>query len=121
VSPSGSKQTSSGLLQDKSRRQDLYKQFVEEASTLYADALMHNEVEVSTLVSVYALTSRMRVISSPDIIEKADKVIRMIVNTYFLPNKTVTDLRDMMGSDALDPLRAFSEACREELGTLALT
>ena len=76
------------LLQDKTRRQELYKQFIEEASKLYADALVHNQVEVSALVSIYALTSRMRIISSPEIVERADKVIRMIVDTYFLPNKT---------------------------------
>jgi hypothetical protein len=109
------------LLQDKSRRQELYNQFIEEASKLYADALVHNQVEVSALVSVYALTGRMRIISSPEIVERADKVIRSIVDTYFSPNKTFTELRDMMGTDALDPLRAFSEACREELGALTLT
>ena len=76
------------LLQDKTRRQELYKQFIEEASKLYADALVHNQVEVSALVSIYALTSRMRIISSPEIFERADKVIRMIVDTYFLPNNT---------------------------------
>jgi hypothetical protein len=109
------------LLHDKSRRQELYKQFIDEASKLYADALVHNQVEISALVSVYALISRMRVISSPEIVEKADKVIRIIVDTYFSPNKTFSELRDMMGSDALDPLRAFSEACREEMGALTIS
>ncbi len=109
------------LLQDKSNRQELYKQFIEEASKLYADALLRNQADISGLVSVYALTSRMRLISSPDVVEKADKVIRMIVDTYFLPNKTFPELRDMIGSDALDPLRAFSEACRIEMGTLTLS
>ena len=109
------------LLQDKSKRQELYKLFIEEASKLYADALMHNQVEISALVGVYALTSGMRIMSSPEIVERADKVIRMIVDTYFSPNKTFTELRDMIGSDALDPLRAFSEACREEMATLTLT
>ena len=109
------------LLQDKARRQELYKQFIEEASKLYADALVHNQVEVSALVSIYALTSRMRIISSSEIVQRADKVIRMIVDTYFLPNKTFPELRDMIGSNALDPLRAFSEACRMEMSTLTVS
>ena len=46
------------LSQDKARRQKLYKQFIDEASKLYADALVHDEAEVSALVSVYALTSQ---------------------------------------------------------------
>jgi hypothetical protein len=109
------------LLHDKSRRQELYKQFIDEASKLYADALVHNQVEIPALVSVYALISRMRIISSPEIVENADKVIRIIVDTYFSPNKTFGELRNMMGSDALDPLRAFSEACREEMGALTIS
>jgi hypothetical protein len=106
------------LAQDKSRRQKLYRQFIEEASKLYADALVHNESEVSTLVSVYALIGRMRILSSSVIVEKAETVVRMIVDTYFSPNKTFPDLRDMMNSRAMDPLREFSEACREELRAL---
>jgi hypothetical protein len=42
----------------------------------------------------------------------------MIVDTYVLPNKTLPELRSMMESDALDPLRDFAEICREELSAL---
>jgi len=61
------------LVKDKSRQQKLYKEFIEEASKLYADALAHNEAEVSAFVKVYALMSRMHVLSSVDIVEKAEK------------------------------------------------
>ena len=50
------------LLQDKSRRQKLYKQFIDEASKLYADALVHDQAEVANLVSAYALISQMRIV-----------------------------------------------------------
>jgi hypothetical protein len=103
---------------NKARRQKLYKQFIDEASKLYADALMHNEAEVSALVSVYALISKMRVVSSSAVVEKAEAVVRMIVNTYFTPNKTFPELRKLMDSHAIDPLRAFSDECRDELQTL---
>jgi hypothetical protein len=39
------------LSQDKNRRQKLYRQFIEEASKLYADVLVHSEAEISALVS----------------------------------------------------------------------
>ena len=103
------------LSQDKSRRQKLYKQFIDEASKLYADALVHDQAEVSALVSVYALISRMRVLSSSAVIEAAEAVIRMILDTYFAPNKTFPELRELMDSHSIDPLRAFSEECRAEL------
>src|SRR6202030_2453012 len=69
------------LSQEKARRQKLYKQFIDEASKLYADAIVHDQVEVSALVSVFALVSRMRVLSSSAVVEKAEAVNRMIVDT----------------------------------------
>ena len=106
------------LLQEKTRRQDLYRQFIEDASKLYVDALMHDQVAIPSVVSLYALMNKMKVVSTSRVAERADKVIRMIVDTYFLPNKTLPELRAMTVSGALDPLRDFSEACREELDTL---
>jgi hypothetical protein len=106
------------LSQDKARRQKLYRLFIEEASKLYADALVHDEAEVSALVRVYALISRMRILSSPAVVEKAEAVVRMIVDTYFAPNKTFPEVRKLMESRAIDPLRAFSEQCRADLQTL---
>jgi hypothetical protein len=103
------------LSQDKVSRQKLYKQFIDEASKLYADALVHDQAEVSALVSVYALINRMRVLSRSDVVEKAEAVVRTIVDTYFALNKTFPELRELMDSDAIDPLRAFSEICRAEL------
>ena len=104
---------------EKARRQKLYKQFIDEASKLYADALVHDKAEVSALVSIYALVSRMRVLSSSAVIEKAEAVVLLILDTYSIPNKTFSDLRDLMSSHAVNPLRAFSEECRAELQALS--
>ena len=57
----------------------------------------------------------MRVFSSPQIVERADHVVRVIIDTYLAPNKTFGDVREILDNDALDPLRDFSNACREEL------
>ena len=103
------------LTQDKVKRQKMYKQFIDEASKLYADALVHDQAEVSALVSVYALINRMLVLSRSDVVENAEAVVRTIVETYFAPNKTSPESRELMDSDAIDPLRAFSEMCRAEI------
>jgi len=103
---------------EKTRRQKLYKQFIDEASKLYADALVHDQAEVSALVGVYALISRMRVVSSSAVIEKADAVVLLIIDTYFKPNKTFPEIRELMNRHAANPLRAFSEECRAELQAL---
>ena len=106
------------LLQEKTRRQELYQQFIEEASKSYVDALIHDQPAVAPLVSLYALINKMRVVSGPGIAERADKFVRMIVDTYALPNKTLPELRSMVESGALDRLRDLSETCREELCAL---
>jgi hypothetical protein len=107
------------LSRERARRQKLYRLFIDEVSKLYADALVHDEAEVTALVRAYALISRMRVQSSSAVVEKAEAVIRMIVDTYFTPNKTFPELRKLMNSHAIDPLRAFGEECRAELQALS--
>ncbi len=103
------------LLYDKGRKQELYHDFVNEASQLYIDALTHDKPDLSKTVALYALISRMRIISSPKVVAESDKMAQLIVDTYPEPNKTFSELHEMVKEHTLDPLRSFSEACREEL------
>ena len=103
------------FLHDMGRRQDLYRDFVDEASQLYIDALTNDEPNLSRSIALYALVSRMRIISSPTVIEDAEKVARLIMETYPKPNKKFSELHEMAHEPSLDPLRRFSECCREEL------
>src|SRR5215469_4633375 len=63
------------LLQEKTRRQDLYKQFIDDASKLYVDSLIHDQTQIPPLVSLYALVNKIRVVSSPGVAKRADKVV----------------------------------------------
>ncbi len=101
--------------EDRRMREALYKDFIVEASRLYIDAMTHDKVEISELIGLYAIVSRMRVCSSPQIIERAENVARNIVDAYLGPNRTFRDLHQMLETEPIDPLREFSEACREEL------
>jgi hypothetical protein len=100
---------------DVSRREQLYENFIEEAARLYTEAYEHNEAETAKLVNLYALVSKMRVLSSPRIVESADRVVRVIIETYLAPNKTFCDVVELLDNDAMNPLCEFSNACREEL------
>jgi hypothetical protein len=43
-----------------------------------------------------------------------------IIETYFAPNRTIADLREIVkGGQGVDPLKDFSEAAREELRAFA--
>src|SRR5215475_2199595 len=106
------------LAHQLTKREELYRVFIEEASRLHADSLVHETLDVSQLVKLYSMIRLMRVFSAPRIIQDADKVIRMIVNSYLGPNKTLPELQDMVNSGAVDLLRDFGEACREELQRL---
>ncbi|TMJ31295.1 MAG: hypothetical protein E6G88_05650, partial [Alphaproteobacteria bacterium] len=70
---------------DLTVRQKLYRKFIEEASKLYGDALMHSAVDILMLVGTSALVNRMRVISTSGIVDKAEVVLRTIVDIYFSP------------------------------------
>ncbi len=113
--------TAQELAQDKLRREELYKEFIEEASKTYGDALQHDKTDISALVGIYTRISRMRVLSSPKVVEAADQAARAIIDAYLAPNVTFPELRDLAGKGRLDPLRVFAEACRAEfLGRFAL-
>src|SRR4029077_17800138 len=99
----------------RSKRQKLYKKFIAEASTIYGEALMHDELELSGLIRSYALISTMRVLSSQAVVDHALVVVRTITATYREPNKTPEELHEMVKSGGGDLLRSFSDVCRKEL------
>ena len=96
-----------------SQREELYKSFIEEASRLYADALVSDKSEISKLVDLFALVGRMKILSSDEVIEAAEKAGRLIVDTYLSPKREFADLPELMSG--MDPFREFSDACRGEL------
>jgi hypothetical protein len=102
------------IAQNQIRRQKLYKEFIERSSKLYLHALQNDDADVSALMGLYAQVSRMRILSSAAVVDSADQILKEIVDTYLEPNKTFPELREMANSGLIDPLRNFSEACREE-------
>ena len=98
----------------KSRRQKLYKAFIDNASKIYGDALIHDNLELSGLIELYAILSRMRFISSAAVVDSADKVVRVITETYSQPNKSPMEIEQMVREGTVDLLKDFSEACRQE-------
>ena len=96
---------------------DLYKEFIEEAAKCYIDALLHEKPDISSVVVLYAKVSRMRVLSSHQVIESAEQLIQQIINTYSAPVKTFAELQAIK-YESLDIIRNFSESCRAEFDDL---
>jgi len=102
------------ILHEKSRRQILYRDFIEEAAKCYIDALQHDEADVPGLVGLYAKLSSMRAVSSKAVVQRADDVVRKILDTYLEPDKSFVELREMAIDGSIDLLQNFSAACHDE-------
>ena len=98
----------------KSKRQTLYKVFIDDAARIYGDALIHDTPELTGLINLHALVSRMRIVSSRPVIETAVNVVKLITETYSRPNKSPAELEAMVSDGSVDILLSFSEACRDE-------
>src|SRR6266478_2355053 len=63
------------LAREMSRRDDLYKDFIVAASKAWGEAMLSNEPQMQELVvALYAMISRMRVVSLPRTLACAEKV-----------------------------------------------
>jgi len=96
-------------------RAALFGRFLDEAAKLYTDALQNRRDDITGLIGIYSLTNRIRLVSSPDVVHAADTVVRIIVDEYLAPNITMKEMRANWIDRHIDPLRDFSEACRQEL------
>jgi hypothetical protein len=102
------------LHHEKNRRQILYRDFIEEASKCYIDALQHGEADIPGLVGLYAKLSRIRALSSKMVVYRAEEVARTILDTYLEPDRSFVELRDMAIDGTIDLLQGFSDACHDE-------
>jgi hypothetical protein len=103
------------LAAERDKREALFGRFLEEAAKLYSDAQQNKRDDASALIGTYALANRIRLIATPRVVESADTVNRLIMDCYLAPNMTLEEVRARWVEGHVDPLRDFSEACREEL------
>jgi hypothetical protein len=103
------------LAAEKGKREDLFGRFVDEAAKLYSDALQNKRDNASAMIVIYGLVNRIRLTSTAKVVENADTVARIIMETYMAPNLTLEEVRATWIDRGVDPLRDFAEAAREEL------
>src|SRR3954462_282249 len=70
------------LHHERNRRQVLYRNFIEEASKCYIDALQHHEADadIPSLVGLYAKLGQMRVLSSEPVVHSAEHIAKRILD-----------------------------------------
>jgi hypothetical protein len=94
----------------------LYNEYISLAAGLYADALTHQMEELSKMVPLYALGSRMRLVSTRAVTDAAIRIDDAILQTYMGPNRSLHEARQLVQEGEIKTLLiAFSEACRKDL------
>jgi hypothetical protein len=107
------------LVRDEIRKREaLYGEFIAECAKLFMDAFLHALEKPEILLPVYALINRIRLVASPAVLAEAERLVARLTDQYFSKNLTVDELRYLARSDKADPLRAFGEACRDELESM---
>ena len=99
-------------------REALFKEFITEASRLAIDALTHSMECPDSIMKLYGVLSCIRLVSGPEVVRQGEACCRRIVELYGRPNLTADEVRVAVADDRvaeLDPLKAFSKACRSEL------
>jgi hypothetical protein len=109
------------LTHEASKRETLYAEFIIEASKRVTEAWGHSAAGPEVIAGLYSAVERMRLSSSPEVVEVALHVVRGVIEVYASPNRTFDDARARLeaGDEAqIVPLKEFSEVCRAELAGL---
>ena len=103
------------------KRERLFEQFITESSRLFGDALTHETSEITPFVPLYAIIANLRLVATRPVIEAAEAVMQVIIETNLAPNRTLREFGGVADADRerMDFLLHFSEACRRELADLA--
>jgi len=103
------------LAREMSRRERLYGEFIDEVSRLLTDALTHHLEELSKMFPLYAIMGKLRLFASANVVAQAHQVMGQIVEIYDLPNADFRNPAERPTQQRVDILRAFGEACWDDL------
>ncbi|HQH26373.1 MAG TPA: hypothetical protein PLP17_03170 [Oligoflexia bacterium] len=82
------------------------------------DALTRSMERPEQIVNLYGTLSCIRLVSGNDVVRQGEACCRRIIALYGEPNLTIDRLLAAVVAtdvDRLDPLKEFSNACRNEL------
>ena len=99
----------------KTKLEALYNDFITEATRLLGDALTHQTEDLTTMVRLYSMIGRMRLISDREVIDAAVRVEDTIIENYLGPNLNLQQVMDYAHGAGRNFLTEFSEACRKDL------
>jgi hypothetical protein len=100
----------------RAKLEALYNDFITEAARIFVDALSRQTEDPTKMVTLYALASRMRLVSARAVTDAAIRIEDNILETYLGPNRTLHEARDLVCEGGMKNLLIeFGEACRDDL------
>ena len=96
------------------RKERLYGDFIDEASSVFADAMLHQLTDSTRMVKLYAARSKLRLFAPTAVTTAADEAMQRIIDTYMAPDVKPMDI-SRADVAKLDLLRSFTESCRDDL------
>jgi hypothetical protein len=98
-------------------REQLYADFIGASAKVVVDAAQNPFQDPGRLVPTYALLSRIRLSSSKNVVESAERVVKTVLAAYSEPNLTPEEFQSR-ATTGEDPLLEFSNICRHDLESL---
>ena len=95
-------------------REVLYADLMKEATNLLVDSIDRTLDKPANLIALYSLASRIRLVSSEEVVLEADKVIETVIESYSSAPTTFQEIHDQHVKNNSNPLHAFAQACRDE-------
>jgi len=98
--------------------ESLYKEFVAEASRLAVFSVTHTPEKPEEIVALYGILSQIRLVSGENVVREGETCCRRIIELYLQPPMTKEQIHAAVAANhlpQLDPIKAFSNACRDEL------
>ena len=104
------------LAAELEEREELYGKFIEEAVHLFVDAIQKSAIDPPQMMRLYSKGALIRLTSSDTVLRAAEEIGKQLLEIYELPPEDPGQVlaRYANGGGNLDPLREFTEACRQE-------
>jgi len=106
------------LRAELNKREALYGEFINECSKRRMDSIDKNLDKPERLLAIYALLNRIRLCATETVLIQAVALVKFIMEQYFAPNVSLEEFHERVHNEDIDPLKAFSEACRRELRSI---
>jgi hypothetical protein len=99
---------------ERAHREQLFGDFINEAASVYSDAMVNKLDDPAGIVNLYALKNRLALLSNEDIVNEAEKVLQTIMDRYHGPKIKFSE-SDPETQRQFDLLRDFTKSCKREM------